>query len=299
MSKKSQQLLAALLLFGLVQLAQAQDAVETADQFFQAKDWANAVAAYEAIVQSEPSNFQAWNRLGSALHSLEKYEQAAAAFEKAVALNNNATVSKYNLACAYARANKKEKALAVLEQIAPTGFFQPEQIRADQDLTNLLDGPRFQNLLAVAAKAVRPCTAAPEFRQFDFWIGEWDVLTPNNQPAGTSSIQLILGECVIMENWTGVLGVNGKSFNLYNAARNKWQQTWVDDRGGMTEYLGEWKGDRMEFLAEQPQTDGTKQLLRMTFFKFDADRVRQFGESSTDNGKTWNTRYDLTYIRKK
>lgn len=277
----------------------AQNSMEAADKLFQAKDWANAAKAYAEITQKEPANFLAWNRLGSALHAIEKYEQAAAAYEKAVALNNNAAVPKYNLACAYARANNKEKALSVLEQIAPTGFFQPEQISADLDLANLLNEPRFQEVLTVAEKAVRPCTASPEFRQLDFWIGEWDVMTTSNQPAGKSSIQLILGDCIIFENWTGVLGMSGKSFNLYNSKRKKWQQTWVDDRGGLTEYVGEWKGDRMEFLAAQPQPNGAQQLLRMTFFKLGADRVRQFGESSMDNGKTWNTRYDLTYLRRK
>ncbi len=277
----------------------AQSTIETADKFFQAQDWANAAKAYGAITQKDPANFQAWNRLGSALHAMEKYEQAAAAYEKAVALNGNAAVAKYNLACAYARANNKEKAFTVLEQIATTGFFQPEQIGADHDFASLQNEPRFKEILTLAAKSARPCTAAPEFRQFDFWIGEWDVMTTNNQPAGTSSIQLILGDCIIFENWTGMRGVNGKSFNLYNSARKKWQQTWVDDRGGITEYVGEWNGDRMEFLAEQPQADGKKLLLRMKFFKLDPDHVRQFGESSADNGNTWSTRYDLTYIRKK
>lgn len=282
MSKKLHQRLFVLILFSLIQLAHAQNAAETADQFFQMQDWQNAAAAYKAITEKEPANLRAWNRLGSALHSLGKYEQAAAALEKAVALNSNAPVPQYNLARAYARSHQKEKALAVLEKLAPTGFFQPEQLRSDQDFASLQNEPRFEEILALAAKSARPCSAAPEFRQFDFWIGEWNVLTTNNQTAGQSSIQLILGECVLMENWTGALGVNGKSFNVYNSARKKWQQTWVDDRGGFTEYTGEWKGDRMEFLAEQTQADGKKLLLRMSFFKLDADRVRQFGENSSD-----------------
>lgn len=299
MSKKLHQRIFVLILFSLIQLAHAQNAAEAADQFFQMQDWQNAAAAYKTITEKEPSNFRAWNRLGSALHSLGEYEQAATALEKAVALNSNAPVPQYNLACAYARANQKEKAFAALEKLAPTGFFQPEQIHGEQDFANLQSELRFQEILALAAKSARPCSAAPEFRQFDFWIGEWNVLTTNNQTAGQSSIQLILGECVLMENWTGALGVNGKSFNVYNSARKKWQQTWVDDRGGMTEYTGEWKGDRMELLAEQPQADGKKLLLRMSFFKLDADRVRQFGENSSDEGKTWSTQFDLTYVRKK
>ena len=47
---------------------------------------------------------------------------------------------------------------------------------------------------------------------------------------GSSSIQLILGSCVIFENWKTPVS-SGKSFNIFNAADGKWHQTWVDDNG--------------------------------------------------------------------
>ncbi len=277
-----------------------QPLLDEADKFFQAKDWANAAKAYESITQKDPANFQAWNRLGSIYHSSSKYAKAVAAFEKALALNPNGPVVQYNLACAYARLNNNDRAIEVLNRLAPSGFFKPEQISADTDFAGLQNDPRFTEVLAQAQKASRPCTAAPEFRQFDFWIGEWDVVsTVGNQPAGKSSVQLILAECVIFENWTGALGVNGKSFNIYNPAEKKWRQTWVDDRGALTEYTGEYKDDRLEYLADGNGPNGQKQKLRMTFFKQGPDRVRQFGEVSTDDGKTWSTQYDLIYNRRK
>jgi tetratricopeptide (TPR) repeat protein len=238
--------------------------------------------------------------LGTVYHSSGKYDKAAAAWEQAVAINANTTVVQYNLACAYARMNNKDKAIEVLNKIAPSGFFQPEQISADADFTGLQNDVRFKEVLAQAQKAARPCTAAPEFRQFDFWIGEWDVQSNGSgQTAGKSSVQLMLGDCVIFENWTGALGVNGKSFNVYNTAQKQWRQTWVDDRGTLTDYSGEFKGDRLEYYAESIGANGQKQKLRMTFFKQGADRVRQLGEVSTDEGKTWSTRYDLIYNRRK
>jgi len=36
----------------------------------------------------------------------------------------------------------------------------------------------------------------------------------------------------------------------------------------------------------------------MTFFNQGKDQVRQLGQTSSDNGKTWTVTYDLTYIRK-
>jgi hypothetical protein len=51
--------------------------------------------------------------------------------------------------------------------------------------------------------------------------------------------------------------------------------------------------------ANLKQADGSYKIMRMTFTKLDNDKVRQFGESSTDGGKTWKTNFDLEYRRKK
>jgi hypothetical protein len=37
----------------------------------------------------------------------------------------------------------------------------------------------------------------------------------------------------------------------------------------------------------------------MTFFPLPGDKVRQFGETSDDDGKTWTVSFDLTYVRQK
>ncbi len=144
-----------------------------------------------------------------------------------------------------------------------------------------------------------PCKTRPEHRQFDFWVGEWDVLNPRGQQAGTSSVQLILGDCVIFENWTGTRGANGKSFNVYNAAKGKWQQTWVDNFGSILELFGEYKDGAMRLTGETKGTDGRVTLSRLTFTRLDGGRVRQLWEQSTDGGKTWTVAFDGTYVRKK
>src|SRR5687767_15070611 len=83
----------------------------------------------------------------------------------------------------------------------------------------------------------KPCATDTIYRQFDFWIGEWEVYGPKGK-AGTSRIDLILDSCIILENWTSARpGYAGKSFNTYNQTTKQWQQTWVDNSGGSTEYL--------------------------------------------------------------
>ena len=66
-----------------------------------------------------------------------------------------------------------------------------------------------------------PCEAA-EYRQFDFWIGDWAV-TSGGEAAGTNSIQPVHGGCALEENWqgSGEGGISGSSFNIYDNATGK------------------------------------------------------------------------------
>jgi hypothetical protein len=147
----------------------------------------------------------------------------------------------------------------------------------------------------------RPCATDTMYRQFDFWIGNWEVHGKKGL-AGYSKIDRILDSCIILENWTSASqGYAGKSFNTYNASTKQWQQTWVDNSGGSTEYLRGWaEKDKIVFHADKNVGQGGKNFLRrLTFYKLSSDKVRQHGERSDDDGKTWTTEYDLEYRRKK
>lgn len=147
-----------------------------------------------------------------------------------------------------------------------------------------------------------PCSSNPVYRQFDFWIGDWEAFNTQGIKRGDSKIERLLDSCVILENWSA-LGVDykGKSYNTFNAATGKWQQYWVDNKGGVTEYFdGRFENNQMILqTTNDKQPDGSYKILRMTFSKLNDDKVRQHGESSTDIGKTWKTDFDLEYRRKK
>ncbi len=151
-----------------------------------------------------------------------------------------------------------------------------------------------------------PCNSAPEYRQFDFWIGEWEVYGLKGQKAGESKIELILDSCIILENWKSASlfkgrYYSGKSFNRYNSATGQWQQSWVDNVGGSTDYVeGHFENNKMIFQTKPyPFNKDTMAIQRLTFYNLSADKVRQHGEISKDNGLTWTTQYDLEYRRKK
>src|SRR5687768_1567119 len=125
----------------------------------------------------------------------------------------------------------------------------------------------------------RPCSTYPEYRQFDFWIGEWEVYGKNGK-AGQSKISMILDSCIILEEWTGGGGFTGKSFNTWNAATRQWQQTWVDNSGGTTEFLrGKGEPGKITFFADNViGPDGKTFLRKLTFYKLSDEKVRQHGE---------------------
>ena len=150
-----------------------------------------------------------------------------------------------------------------------------------------------------------PCSR-PEYRQFDFWIGEWEAFGVNGKKAGDSKISLILDSCVILEEWTSAslqqgLRYAGKSFNTYNAATRQWQQTWVDNTGGSNEYLqGKFEENKIIFSSSPFKFNkDTMAIRKITFTNLDPVKLRQHGEISKDKGATWATEYDLEYRRKK
>jgi hypothetical protein len=151
---------------------------------------------------------------------------------------------------------------------------------------------------AQAAPAPKPC-AAPEHRQFDFWLGDWDVTTPDGKTAGHNRISLILGGCALREEWTSARGNNGTSLNMYDGGSRKWRQTWVDDGGTVLLLTGELKGGKMVLEGETPAGAGKTSRQRITWTPLPGGRVQQLWDSSEDGGKTWKVEFDGTYAKKK
>jgi hypothetical protein len=191
------------------------------------------------------------------------------------------------------------RAELVSDSAVAAGFSGDSLLRADADFATLPQNARFQHIVATAERAFRPCLTRPESHLFDFWIGEWDVTTPQGQPAGKSSVQQILSQCVIFENWTDGQNGQGKSFNAYNAELGMWQQFWTDQYGRVTEYRQSEKtvDGGLRFTARTRMPRGPA-LVRMTFTPVDRNTVRQLGETSFDAVNSWQTSYDLYYHRR-
>ena len=145
-----------------------------------------------------------------------------------------------------------------------------------------------------------PCSTEAH-AQFDFWLGDWTVYHPDEDTiVGNNIIQKILNGCVVMENWTGATGFEGKSFNTYNTRDSAWNQVWVDVSGATYHFKGKRKEGGMKMKGQTSGRDGTTILFEMDY-KPDPNSgdVRQTWRQSTDNGQNWTAIFDGIYKRKK
>jgi tetratricopeptide (TPR) repeat protein len=272
-------------------------AMQAANAVYAGQKGEAAARAYDEITREQPSNAMAWTRLGLSLHSLGKYDRAVEAFQKAVAIGNG-PFPMFNMARSYARLGDKDRAFEWLDKALNAGFPQAARVDTDADLSSLRGDPRFEGVKKLAVRIATPCLALPEYKLFDFWIGEWDVMI-QGQVVGTNSVQRIVDGCIILENWSATQGGTGKSFNYYDSNTGKWHQDWVGSGGGVLHLSGGYKDGAMRYEGVTVARNGSKTLERLTFFNLGPDRVRQFWEQSNDEGKTWTVTFDGMYVRKK
>ena len=146
-----------------------------------------------------------------------------------------------------------------------------------------------------SAKPGETCKASA-YRQFDFWLGDWEVFGLKGKKVGESRISLVNKGCTVAEHWTNSSGGEGHSYNAYDGFSRRWHQFWSDDQGGILSLIGGLQGDSMVLEGERPNlSDGKPQKQRITWTPKADGGVRQHWETSDDNGATWQTSFDGSY----
>lgn len=252
-----------------------------------------ALIATTLLAADDPTDAGGWFRHGIALHDSGDFVGALAAYEKAEAMHFAQTFPlRLREARAFAKTGQADRAFAVLKQLTDNGLANPEILDAENDFLSIRLDPRYAETIAAAKRNAHPCTT-PDHRAFDFWIGEWDVFV-NDRKIAYSSIQLILDECVVFENYSALGGYSGKSFSVFDGASKKWQQRYFDTTGAVHDWIGEPADGALRFVWNHDA-----QIDRMTYTKEGADQVRQLIETSTDAGKSWTITFDGKYVRRK
>lgn len=119
-----------------------------------------------------------------------------------------------------------------------------------------------------------PCTSE-EFRAFDFWLGNWNVTTPQGQQAGHNTITSEAAGCLLIEHWQGVQGGSGQSYNFYDATTRQWRQLWVSP-GVIIDYAGGLVDGAMQLEGEiSYQNTGAREKFRGRWIPLENGNVRQ------------------------
>ena len=160
-------------------------------------------------------------------------------------------------------------------------------------LTSLLSAP----VAAQTDSAQAFGCSGPTQRQFDFWVGSWNV-TAQGRQAGINDVTVEEGGCVLHEHWTGSRGGTGQSFNVYDQAIGKWHQFWVDNQGNYLHLTGSYGDSRLVLEGTGAGPDRKPQRHRLTFFQNADGSVRQLWETSGDDGRSWQVAFDGLYRKR-
>jgi len=148
----------------------------------------------------------------------------------------------------------------------------------------------------VNADAIPEVCSGEELRQFDFWLGEWQVADTAGVVLGANVITRVANGCGVLEHWTSESSGNeGMSLNWYDRSIGRWTQVWVGSGFNLT-LTGGFEGGRM-VLSGQRETDKGVVVDRITWIPLEDGRVRQLWDVSKNGGATWEAAFDGMYTR--
>lgn len=178
-------------------------------------------------------------------------------------------------------------------------------------MIGLLLTPAMVVALATQATAPPPDTSckAPEYRQLDFWVGDWDLtFDKGNGVEGRAENHIKkdeFGSCVIVERFRSPGGAQdggdfwGSSYSTYDQLTKSWRQVWVDNQGGLFDLRGgpvSGKDHVFELVNIEPRGP-RKRSLRMIWQNVTKDSLVWRWQIQLDD-KTWRDLWVLNYRRK-
>ncbi|HEX4684445.1 MAG TPA: hypothetical protein VH277_17130 [Gemmatimonadaceae bacterium] len=279
--------------------------LQRAAQAFARSDWTASRDLYGSLAAAFPQHAISRFRLGVAQLELGSLREAETNLRRGETLGIPAGQAAFRIAQLYGMSGAADSTIAELRRAADNGLtVAPQALQADRHFDTVRNDARWPAVLDAFDAVTQPCKHDSHFREFDFWVGDWDV-RPTGQaatgPAARNTVTLDDGDCVVTEHWSAPAGSVGQSFNIYDRSYGEWRQTWVDNLGGQHDYRGHLVGKNMVFEGTTPAANGKPGRVptRLKFFRLGPDSVRQFSEVSGDGGHTWQVNYDLMYVRRR
>ena len=147
----------------------------------------------------------------------------------------------------------------------------------------------------------QPTCDGAEYRQLDFWIGEWDVFAGPEGTAivGRNTITAVASGCALREHWVNAAGRDGHSLNGYDRETKAWTQFWIGSDGVILRLQGGLRADgAMSMEGVLPDGKGGQQRQRIVWTPLPDGRVEQRWDTSDDDGASWQTSFLGLYRRR-
>ena len=152
-------------------------------------------------------------------------------------------------------------------------------------------------VLPLVVHAQQPPCTGEQYRQFDFWLGEWKVSTPTNANNGLNSVEMAHNGCVITESYTTPNGYTGQSLNAFDRVTGQWHQTWVDNGGLVLNLRGGLQGKAMVMTGKGKDQQGKDIEHRITWTPEANGTVSQVWEARPASGGEWKVLFDGVYTK--
>jgi hypothetical protein len=147
---------------------------------------------------------------------------------------------------------------------------------------------------------VSPQCSGAEYRQLDFWLGEWDVhetTAPQGPAVGRASVTSVAQGCAIYERYEQSDGLIGESLLSYDPVREAWQQTWITNRGSFMALVGTLANGTLMLEGDVHLRDGNTVTQRIGWQQ-QGEAVREFASLSKDGGATWAPAFDVLFVKR-
>ena len=255
-------------------------------------------AEFSSLEQAANENAQDWFQLAQDARQLDELELAGKSLDKASEYGLSPVRIGIEKARILVAGNDQEGATTELQDVFEAGFTSVGVLTSDPLINSMAGRKDYDELVSQMSVQAFPCAHQEGFRDFDFWIGDWDVHLANGTQAGSNIIKSIERGCALTEHWTGASGGTGMSINYLDKSSGKWVQVWnaangaqINIRGGLTD-----DGMLLEGYIHYV-SNGTTAPFRGLWTLLPDGRVRQYFEQLNDDGKTWVSWFEAFYTR--
>lgn len=188
-------------------------------------------------------------------------------------------------------------------------------------------GPRrsLQAAVALALSAAGAAPAAgqgraewcpePEAAQFDFWLGEWNVVSRNRPPgdgewvttgSATDRVYTAVGGCAVVEHWRGYAfpsagHIVGFSVRAWEPGAREWRLVLLWPVAGppaFVESRGVFADGRGLFTRSFTSPAGDSLLGGLRFDAIESDAFRWANGISRDRGDSWESTWTMEFTRR-